>query len=251
MKVSNSLPIVYWTVLLVSLCTNTVFAASCRVGPIRNARDFFKSLWDTYKEIKEEKQLCDADVEQPKELYSDFMIMQAWPYCVKKFGGTKTGIGRNRRYDWERLGLDDREVKDKEGEDLYPFKRGARRGGVVRANRAAKRVGVRAGNFRWVGTWSTSLLGFLEFVQENPIDTRSKKQAKLDFHAAAGPTVEAYNDGLFHDLIDAFRSGKDNPTKVLSAKAIEDLMVKCDVPSNVADNFRAAGVEVMYEGAED
>ncbi len=186
---------------------------------------------------------CDmGGTESPDELYSDAILMQSWAYCVKKFA-TDCNYGL---CDWERLGLTNNEVGDKEGEHIWPYNQKVGEGRRFRRNRAARRVARKSSNerYQFIGGHFPALVGMLNFVAD--FSGSEKKEGAVTF---LDETVGGNTEGKLDDLIGAFKDGHSHPTRVLTEKELDDLMDNCEVPPDKQEEYRTYA-DTFYVGVE-
>ena len=57
--------------------------------------------------------------------------------------------------------------------------------------------------------------------------------------------------GIFNDVVDAFRSGQDNPTRVLSYPKANKMMDDCNVPSDWQEEFIEVAIDFSLLDSSD
>jgi len=182
-----------------------------------------------------------ANVESPAEVYSDAIVFQSWPYCVKEFGGTKTGPF----YDWERLGLTNNEVGDKEGKDLWPYNRSIHKGSRWRRNKAAARVSRAAGDYTWIGSHLPAIAAMFEYTAM--FGGSNKKEAVSDFFSE---TTSGSTYDVFENLKNAFKVGLSHPTKLLKTGKCKTMMDICKVPQDKQEEFMEHATALSAVGTD-
>jgi len=142
----------------------------------------------------------------------------------------------------DRLGITGSTKHEKDGSKIWPNNRKAWRLTDVRKNQAAGRVAEKAGDFGWVSTRSTAILGLIDSVMvETPED--------VWMQAIEGFIAEDEHGlvSAWDELRKAFKDGKSHPTKVLRGGKAEAMMRNCGVPSSVRGKFHAYATALVSE----